>query len=78
MDGRDLLPDIFPNWTPNSTILEIANFLPKFLTKVLNSKLYKFYGTFHIGAIYDLKNFNNMLVSKQILVINYRYFQLQI
>jgi hypothetical protein len=63
MDGRDLSPDICPDWNSKSTILDIANSIPKFVVKVLNSKTYKFYGTFHLGAIYDLKNFNNMLVS---------------
>ena len=64
MDGRDLSPDICPDWSAKSNILEIANNIPKFVVKVLNSKTYRFYGTYHLGAVYDLKNFNNMLVSK--------------
>lgn len=64
MDGRDLMPDVYPEWTQDRNILDIANALPKFVSTVLNSKIYHFYGIFHIGAIYDLKNFNNMLVSK--------------
>lgn len=64
MDGRDLSPDICEDWSPKSTLLEIANSIPKFVIKVLNSKTYRFVGTFHLGAVYDLKNFNNMLVSK--------------
>ena len=64
MDGRDLSPEICANWNSNTTILEVANNIPKFIVRVLNSKIYNFYGCFHLGAIYDLKNFNNMLVSK--------------
>jgi len=63
MDGRDLSPDISPDWSAKSNILEIANNIPKFVVKILNSKTYRFYGTYHLGAVYDLKNFNNMLVS---------------
>jgi hypothetical protein len=72
MDGRDLSTDIFPNWTPNTTILELANSIPKFISKVLNSKIYNFYGKFHLGAIYELKNFTNMSVSKKIIFNYYR------
>ena len=64
MDGRDLSSEICENWNSNSTLLDIANNIPKFILRVLNSKIYNFYGGFHLGAIYDLKNFNNMLVSK--------------
>ena len=35
-----------------------------FLGKIINAKGYKFYGTFHIGAIYNLKNFEKMIVGK--------------
>ena len=38
-------------------------FLP-FLSRVINAKGYKFYGTFHLGATYNLKNFDNMIVGK--------------
>ena len=44
------------------TILE--GFL-SFLSSVINSKGYKFYGTFHLGATYNLKNFDNMIVGKK-------------
>ena len=62
MDGRDLLKEICPNWIPSNgfkTIFE--GFLP-FLSRVINARGYKFYGTFHLGAIYNLKNFDNMIV----------------
>jgi hypothetical protein len=68
MDGRDLLIEICPKWNHKHSKLEdILKSIPQFLNKVANSIGYKFYGKFHIGAIYDLKNFDNMLVSKFLL-----------
>ena len=64
MDGRDLLKEVCPNWTSNTKLVDIANELPKFLSNVINAPGYKFYGKFQLGAIYDLTNFDNMLVSK--------------
>ena len=64
MDGRDLLKEICPNWTPKITLKELIDGMIPFLGKVVNAKGYKFYGTFHIGAIYNLKNFDNMIVGK--------------
>jgi hypothetical protein len=64
MDGRDLSSEICEKWNSNTNLFEVSNNIPKFVIRVLNSKLYNFYGRFHLGAIYDLKNFNNMLVSK--------------
>jgi len=62
MDGRDLLNEICPNWNPKSGLKPILEgFLP-FLSKVINAKGYKFYGMFHLGATYNLKNFDNMIV----------------
>jgi hypothetical protein len=63
MDGRDLSNDIYPQWTQDCTILEVAHAIPKFISRVLSAKTYHFYGKFHVGSIYDLKNFNNMLVN---------------
>ena len=64
MDGRDLLDEICPNWNPKSGFKPIfEGFLP-FLSRVINAKGYKFYGTFHLGATYNLKNFDNMIVGK--------------
>ena len=40
------------------------NVPPPFLSRVINAKGYKFYGTFHLGATYNLKNFDNMIVGK--------------
>ena len=64
MDGRDLLYEICPNWNPKVKLIDVANLMTPFLARVLNSKGYKFYGTFHLGTVYDMKNFENMLVSK--------------
>jgi len=64
MDGRNLSNEICKNWDKNTNLLDIANSIPKFVIRLLNSKVYSFYGSFLLGAIYDLKNFNNMLVSK--------------
>jgi hypothetical protein len=63
MDGRDLALEIVPNWKNNNTLYEVATSIPKFLSKVLNSKIFSLYGSFHIGAVYDLKNFSNMSVN---------------
>lgn len=64
MDGRDLLKDICPNWTAKMSLKSIIQGMSPFLTKVINAKGYKFYGTFHLGATYNLKNFDNMIVGK--------------
>jgi ubiquitin-protein ligase len=64
MDGRDLFNNICENWNKNMKLIEIVNLIPKFLANVINTKSYKFYGRFHLGAIYDMKNFDNMIVSK--------------
>ena len=62
MDGRDLLKDICPSWTPKSGFKPILEGILPFLSRVINAKGYKFYGTFHLGSIYNLKNFDNMIV----------------
>lgn len=63
-DGRDLMNAICPEWNDKSCFKNILDgFLP-FLSLVINKNDYKFYGTFHLGAIYHLKNFDNMIVGK--------------
>ena len=62
MDGRDLFSCICPNWNPKSNIKQIIEGILPFLSKVINARGYKFYGTFHLGATYNLKNFDNMIV----------------
>ena len=69
MDGRDLLKDICPSWTPKSGFKPILEGMLPFLSRVINAKGYKFYGTFHLGAKYNLKNFDNMIVGKYIYFI---------
>ena len=62
MDGRDLFKEICPKWNAKSGLKSILEgFLP-FLSRVINAKGYKFYGTFHLGSTYNLKNFDNMIV----------------
>ena len=63
MDGRDLSPSIILKWTPELSLLGIANTIPIFIKNVLLANDYQFYGTFYINTVYDMKNFDNMLVS---------------
>ena len=68
MDGRDLAKDICPKWTQKTTIRQLIEGMITFLGKVINAKGYKFYGTFHIGSIYNMKNFDNMIVGKTTII----------
>ena len=63
MDGRDLSPSIILKWTKELSLLGIANTIPIFIKKVLLADDYQFYGTFYLNTVYDMKNFDNMLVS---------------
>ena len=63
MDGRDLSPSIILKWTPELSLLGIANTIPIFIKNVLLADDYQFYGTFYLNTVYDMKNFDNMLVS---------------
>ena len=65
MDGRDLLKEVCDNWNSNMRVVDIINKLPDLIVKVRTSKVFNFYGKFEMGALYDMKNFNNMLVSKK-------------
>ena len=71
MDGRDLLNEICPKWTPEYKLIDIAKQITPFLEGVINYKGYKFYGRFIIGAVYNLTNFDNMLVSKKNILLLY-------
>ena len=64
MDGRDLLKNICSSWTPKSGIKPLLEGMLPFLSKVINAKGYKLYGNFDLGATYNLKNFDNMIVGK--------------
>ena len=72
MDGRDLMSEICPKWIANKTkLVDIVKKVTPFCTRVINNTDYKFYGTFHLGAVYYMKNFDNMIVSKlTIFIIN--------
>ena len=72
MDGRDLMSEICPKWIANKTkLVDIVKKVTPFCARVINYTDYKFYGTFHLGAVYYMKNFDNMIVSKlKIFIIN--------
>ena len=63
MDGRNLSNSIVPNWNSETSLTTLAKSLPNFIKQILTSTSYCFYGTFQLGSVYDLKNFNNMLVN---------------
>ena len=70
MDGRDLMPEICPRWTSKKTkLIDIVRNVTTFCAKVINYRNYKFYGKFHLGAVYFMKNFDNMIVSKLIIFL---------
>ena len=63
MDGRNLSKSIILKWAPQITLIDIINTIPIFIKKVLTAKVYEFYGEFTLNSIYNLKNYNNMLVN---------------
>ena len=63
MDGRNLSCSIILKWIPEISLLSVINTIPVFIKNVLMAKDYEFYGEFAINSVYDMKNFNNMLVS---------------
>ena len=64
MDGRDLLNEVCPNWTPKTKLKEIISCIIPFCANVINSRTYQFFGTFHIESIYNMKIFDKLIVSK--------------
>ena len=74
MDGRDLLKDICPNWGSKSGLKPILEGMLPFLSRVINARGYKFYGTFHLGSTYNLKNFDNMIVGKLLYIFYFLFF----
>ena len=50
---------------------QIAVLIPNFIKNILNSQAYNFYGFYSIDAVYDLKNFTNMLVNTFAAKIDY-------
>ena len=63
MDGRNLSKSIILKWTPQITLMDIIKTFPLFIKKVLTAKVYEFYGEFTLNSVYNLKNYNNMLVN---------------
>ena len=63
MDGRNLANCIILKWYPEISLIGIATTIPVFIKNILTANHYEFYGEFSINAVYDLKNFNNMLVN---------------
>ena len=63
MDGRNLSNSIILKWTPEISLIDIIKTIPIFIKKVLTTKVYEFYGEFCLNSVYNLKNYNNMLVN---------------
>ena len=63
MDGRNLSSSVILKWTPEISLVGIAKTIPVFIKKVLMARDYEFYGEFCVNSVYEMKNFNNMLVS---------------
>jgi len=63
MDGRNLSKSIILKWTPEMSLFDVVNTIPIFIKKVLTAKVYEFYGEFLLNSVYNLKNYNNMLVN---------------
>ena len=63
MDGRNLSNEIIDKWNSKMSLYDVALLIPNFIKKVLTNTNNVFYGTFNTGAVYDLNNFNNMLVN---------------
>ena len=63
MDGRNLSPSIILKWAPQIGLIDVIKTIPVFIKKVLTAKVYEFYGEFTLNSVYNLKNYNNMLVN---------------
>ena len=63
MDGRNLSKSIILKWAPQIALIDIINTIPIFIKKVLTAKVYEIYGEFTLNSVYNLKNYNNMLVN---------------
>ena len=71
MDGRNLSNSIIQKWKPETKLDKIAILIPDFIKNILTNDTYNFYGFYAIDAVYDLKNFNNMLVNTFTCKIDY-------
>ena len=63
MDGRNLSKSIILKWVSQIALIDIIKTIPIFIKKVLTAKVYEFYGDFTLNSVYNLKNYNNMLVN---------------
>ena len=63
MDGRNLSRSIILKWAPQIGLIDVIKTIPIFIKKVLTAKVYEFYGEFTLNSVYNLKNYNNMLVN---------------
>ena len=63
MDGRNLSKSIILKWAPEISLIDVIITIPIFIKKVLTAKVYEFYGEFTLNSVYNLKNYNNMLVN---------------
>ena len=68
MDGRDLFNEVCPKWKPKTKLIDVVSGMIPFCARVINSKAYQFFGTFHIESIYDMRVFEHMIVSKYIYI----------
>ena len=63
MDGRNLSRSIILKWAPQIGLIDVIKTIPIFIKNVLTAKVYEFYGEFTLNSVYNLKNYNNMLVN---------------
>ena len=47
-----------------SKLKEIISGIIPFCAKVINSRTYQFFGTFHLESVYNMKIFDKLIVSK--------------
>jgi hypothetical protein len=63
MDGRNLSKNVILKWSKDISLIDVINSIPLFIKKVITAKSYDFYGEFCLNSVYNLKNYNNMLVN---------------
>ena len=68
MDGRDLLNEVCPKWNPKTKLKEIIEGIIPFCAKVINSRTYQFFGTFHIESIYNILIRNDYQIIRQAFI----------
>ena len=66
MDGRNLSRSIILKWAPQIGLIDVIKTIPIFIKNVLTAKVYEFYGEFTLNSVYNLKNYNNMLVDNDV------------